>query len=151
MSKKRPNTNTQTFFLGWLFQTFGVDRVNTETPIDVAPEDNPTSEPVPDGIVLNRPTWEIDRDNPQPADLRLVVEFSDTSLRFDLGAKARLYARAGIPDYWVLDVNGPRLIVHRDPVDERYRSVAAYGEDESVAPLAAPGSELNVASVFRRS
>ena len=151
MSKKRPHTNTHTLFLGWLSQAFGSDRVNVETPIDVAPEDNPTSEPGPDVIVLNRPTWEIDRNNPQPGDLLLVVEVADSSLRFDLATKAGLYARAGIADYWVFDVTGRRLIVHRDPVGGRYRSVEAYGENESAAPLAAPGSELKIASVFRRS
>ena len=151
MSKKRPHTNTHTLFLGWLFQAFEADRVNVETPIDVSPEDNPTSEPVPDVIVLNRPTWEIDRDNPQPAELLLVVEVADSSLRFDLATKAGLYARAAIADYWVFDVPGRRLIVHRDPEGGRYRSVQAYSEHESVAPLAAPGIELKVASVFRRS
>ena len=150
MSKKRPHTNAQAYFQMWLSQVFGGEYINVETTIDVAPEDNPSSEPVPDAIVLNRPTGQIDLDNPQPADLRLVVEVSDTSLRFDLGAKARLYARAGIPDYWVLDVNGRKLIVHRRPEGGRYQSIEAYGEQESVAPLAAPGSELKVASVFRR-
>jgi len=77
-----------------------------------------------------------------------VVEVSDSSLGFDLTTKAALYARAGIVEYWVLDVAGRRLIVHRDPRAGRYISVAAYGEEESVAPLAALESLLRVGDLF---
>lgn len=84
----------------------GLDCVETGSPIDVAPEDNATSEPEPDIIVLNRHSQEIRNENPSPADLRLVVEVSSSTLGFDLTTKAQLYARAGIQDYWVLDVEG---------------------------------------------
>jgi len=63
--------------------------------------------------------------------------------------KARLYGRAGIVEYWVLDLTGRRLIVHREPQPGGYRSVTAYCESERVAPLASPRSELLVADVFR--
>ena len=148
MPKKRPHTYTLTFFRGWLVRVFGNNFVDTETSIDAAPEDNPTSEPVPDAIVLNRSTGKFDC-NPRPEDLLLVVEISDTSLGFDLGPKAALYAGARIQDYWVLDIAGRRLIVHRQPSGGRYLSVTAYREDESVAPLAAPDSAFTVATAFR--
>ena len=77
-----------------------------------------------------------------------MVEVSDSTLRFDLTVKAALYARAGIIEYWVLDINGRRLIVHRDPTPTGYRSVVAYGESEKVTPLAAPDHELLVAAIF---
>jgi Uma2 family endonuclease len=70
------------------------------------------------------------------------------SLPFDLTTKARLYARARIPEYWVLDLDGRRLIVHRDPMEDSYRSVNAYGENERVTTLAAPLSELRVGDLF---
>src|SRR5258708_37342288 len=54
--KKRGHTNSLVPLLVWLLQVFGPDRVNPETAIDVAPEDNPTSEPEPDGTVLHRST-----------------------------------------------------------------------------------------------
>jgi Uma2 family endonuclease len=57
-------------------------------------------------------------------------------------------ARAGIADYWVLDVAARKLIVHRSPEQGRYTSVVAYDEHESVAPLAAPGHEFRVADAF---
>ena len=86
--------------------------------------------------------------NPQPDDLRLVVEISDTTLGFDLKTKADLYARAGIVEYWVFDVSGRRLIVHRDPQAGRYRSVEVYAADEAVVPLAAPGHNFRIADVL---
>jgi len=134
----------------WLIQVFGGRFVNSEAPIDVAPEDNPTNEPQPDLIVLS-PDYSAFRSAiPQPQDLRLVVELADTTLAFDLTVKAALYARAGIVEYWVLDVQGRRLVVHRDPQAGQYRSIVAYGEQESVAPLSAPDASFRVGDVFPR-
>jgi Putative restriction endonuclease len=88
MGKNRPHVNTLLFVRKWLDRVFGTDYVSTEASIDVAPEDNPASEPQPDIVVLTRPSGEFPKNNPQPSDLRLVVETSDSSLRFDLTAKA---------------------------------------------------------------
>lgn len=148
LSKKRPHTNSLVLLMNWLIQTFGPPFVNPETPIDVAPEDNPTNEPQPDLIVLKRELSHFLSSNPQPKDLHLVVEVADTSLNFDLTAKAALYARAGIAEYWVLDVPGRRLLVHREPKSGWYASVVAYNEAESVAPLAAPQNRFRVADAF---
>jgi Uma2 family endonuclease len=59
----------------------------------------------------------------------LAIEVADLTLSFDLATKARLYA-AGIPEYWVLDVNDRRFIVHREPIDGRWSTppVANAGE-----------------------
>ena len=147
MGKNRPHTITLTKLLVWMLQAFGDQVVNPETTIDVAPEDNPTNEPQPDLIVLKRPQDEV-RTTPQPSDLHLVAEISDTSLLFDLTTKAGLYARAGIPEYWVADINSRRLIVHRDPQGGVYRSITAYTESERVSPLAAPQAELRVGDIM---
>jgi Uma2 family endonuclease len=148
MGKKRPHTNVMVIMHAWLLRVFGEQYINPETPIDVAPEDNPTNEPEPDLIVLSKPSREFKDANPQPADLRLVVEISDSTLGFDLTTKAALYARARIVEYWVVDIPGRRIIVHRDPQDGQYRSVVAYAEQESVKPLAAPDSEFPVGSAL---
>src|SRR5580704_3088054 len=109
---------------------------------DRCPEDNPTNEPVPDFIVLTQEGQNFRSANPRPEESRLVVEIANTSLTFDLGTKAALYARAGIAEYWALDVKGRRLLVHRDVKAGGYGSIIAYGEHESVAPLAAPQAEF---------
>jgi Uma2 family endonuclease len=148
MGKKRPHVNALVAVQAWLVRTFGAQFVNPEAPIDVAPEDNPTNEPEPDLVVLAQPSREYRERNPRPSDLRLVVEISDSTLGFDLTAKAELYACAGIIEYWVVDVAARRLIVHRDPREGLYRSVTAYAEQETVAPLAAPHGEFRVAEAF---
>jgi len=79
------------------------------------------------------------------------VEIADASRNFDLTTKAALYARAGITEYWVLDVPGRRLLVHREPKSGRYASVVVYNEEESVAPLAAPQKQFRVADAFPSS
>ena len=149
MPKKRPHTNLLIVVQAWLVDVFGIQYVNPETSIDIAPEDNPTSEPEPDLIVLSRPSREIRDANPRPQDLRLVVEVSDSTLSFDLTTKADLYARAGIVEYWVFDVRKRRLIVHRDPESGRYRSVIEYAEHETVSPLAAPEKEFRLTEAFQ--
>jgi len=148
MGKNRPHINVLAFVQEWLIEVFGKGVVNVETPIDVAPEDNPTNEPQPDIVVLKRPSREFKKANPQPADLHLIVEVSDTTLGFDLTRKAALYARAGILEYWVVDIAAQRLIVHREPSSGHYGSVVAYADQEAVAPIALPTAEFRVADAF---
>jgi Uma2 family endonuclease len=148
MGKKRPHVNAVVAVQAWLVRTFGEQFVNPEAPIDVAPEDNPTNEPEPELVVLARPSRQYQDANPRSSDLRLVIEISDSTLGFDLTTKAELYARAGILEYWVVDVAARRLIVHRDPREGLYRLVTAYGEKESVTPLASSGSEFLVGDAF---
>jgi len=150
MGKKRPHVDSFTLLQEWLVQVFGFRSVNVEAPIDVSPEDNPTNEPVPDLIVLRQDRSRFSS-NPCAQDLLLVVEIADTSLNFDLTVKAALYARAGVSEYWVLDVSGRRLLVHRNPQSGAYADVAAYSEHESASPLAAPQAQFRVADVFPRS
>jgi Uma2 family endonuclease len=143
MAKNPPHMRAILLLSRWLRSIFSELFVVQEPSIDVRPEDNPSSEPEPGAIVLNRSFLEISA-RVRPGDLRLVAEVSDTTLLFDLTTKARLYARAGIPEYWVVDVNGRRLVIHREPADGVYRSVVAYGEEERVATLAAPTVEVLV-------
>jgi Uma2 family endonuclease len=137
MGKTRPHVNAFRLMQYWLLEAFGKEFVDAEAPIDVSPADNPSNEPEPDLIVLREPCDTFVSGNPKAEDLRLVVEISDSSLRFDLVTKAALYARAGIVEYWVLDVAGRSLVVHRKPESGRYQSVMVYGEKESVSPLGA--------------
>ncbi|HLH17046.1 MAG TPA: Uma2 family endonuclease [Bryobacteraceae bacterium] len=146
--KRPPHVNCVVLLHAWLTAIFGGRFVVQEAPIDVAPDDNPTNEPEPDLVVLNRDVVHFARQRPRPEHLKLVIEVSDTTVAFDLTTKARLYARAGIRDYWVLDIARRRMTVHRDPQMGCYTSVAAYGAEESVAPLAAPESQLRVADAF---
>jgi Uma2 family endonuclease len=148
MGKRPPHMLSASRLLKWAMIVFGFDLVFSEPSIDVAPEDNPTSEPEPDLIVLNREVTQFANERVRPQDIALIVEVADSSLAFDLTTKAALYARAAIIEYWVLDIPGRRMIVHRDPQAGRYLSVAAYSAEESVAPLAAPGSPFRIRDAF---
>jgi Uma2 family endonuclease len=148
MGKSRPHVTTVALLMNWLRNAFGWEFVLQESPIDVAPEDNSTNEPELDAITLKRPITGFRDANPSPRDVVLAVEVSDSTLAFDQSTKARLYARAGIVEYWVLDLNGRRILVHRDPHAGAYQSVVAYGETEKISSLAAPSAELLVGQVL---
>jgi Uma2 family endonuclease len=148
LGKKRPHINSTSLLLLWLGEVFGPRYVLPEAPIDVAVQDNPINEPEPDLAVLARPFTDYQTGNPQPSDVRLLIEVSDSTFAFDRSVKARLYARAGIPEYWILNVLRRQLLVHRNPVDEKYQSIEAFAEHESVAPLAAPDARLTVRDAF---
>ena len=135
--------------LHWRFGLFGSGFVASNASINVAPKDNPTSEPEPDLVVLKRPRKEFkNSEKPGPEDLHLIVEVSGATLDFDSTIKAELYARARIPEFWVLELKGRRMGVHRDPQLGGYQSVVWHGEHETVSPLAAPDAQFAVGSAF---
>jgi Uma2 family endonuclease len=103
------------------------------------------TDPVPDlAVVPGRP-----RDyTAHPTTADLVIEVADSSLAFDTNEKRLLYAKAGIREYWVVDVNGRRLHVYRDPKAGDYTSQRTFGPSESVSPLAAPSATVRVADLL---
>jgi len=148
MGKNRPHVNATTRLRVWMERTFGPEHVACEAPIEVAPDDQSLSEPEPDLIALNSSADPFTLTTPLPSEVALLVEVADSSLALDLTIKAQLYARAGVADYWVLDVNNRRLIVHREPEAGSFQSITSYSDQEEVAPLAAPNSLFPVASAF---
>src|SRR6059036_1659377 len=83
-----------------------------------------------------------------PTTADLVIEVADASLDFDTNQKRLLYARAGIREYWVADVNGRRLLVYRDPRAGDYAVQQAFGPADAVSPLAAPAVVVQVADLL---
>ena len=129
MGKKPPHVYWKHALFDWLSKQFGFEYVRSEDPIDVSPEDNSTNEPEPD-LAVTKQSIRVTRGvNPKPADLRLVVEVSDTTYDLDRKVKACLYDRAGIEEYWIVDIRkteAPRLLVHREPQDGSYRVLNTY-------------------------
>jgi Uma2 family endonuclease len=70
-----------------------------------------------------------------------LIEVSDTILADDLSRKKRIYAQAGIQEYWVLDVNAQRLIMFREPEGNDYRLEFEYRQG-AIRPLAFPDVEI---------
>jgi Uma2 family endonuclease len=107
------------------------------------------SEPEPDVAVVPRDSGGY-RDR-HPSHAVLIVEVAESSYRVDREHKAGLYARAGIADYWIVDLVHDTLEVHRQPEASpaaRYRSVETLRPPATVAPLIAPGSQIPVADLL---
>jgi Uma2 family endonuclease len=113
------------------------------------------SEPEPDVSVVPGELEEYVDAHPSSA--TLVVEIALSRLRFDRQHKGSLYARAGIPDYWIVNIPDRRLEVYRDPVSDRaatfgwrYGFSSALGPEQPVRPLALPAASIAVAELLPR-
>lgn len=71
-------------------------------------------------------------------DCLLVIEISDTTLRWDIGRKASRYALGGVREYWVIDVDGRQVFVHRLGDDGTYGEPLVFGADEALVPILMP-------------
>lgn len=71
--------------------------------------------------------------HPTPADVLLVIEVADTTLRFDQRVKTRLYARAGIPEVWIVDIVHEQIIRYTDPVAQRYETTKSCQRGETLS------------------
>ncbi len=82
----------------------------------------------------------------------LLIEIADSSRDRDLGPKRAIYARAGIPEYWVFDLQHDVVLVFREPLRERneYTSETTFGPDAAISPTAYPGVIIDVSSVLGR-
>jgi Uma2 family endonuclease len=106
------------------------------------------SEPEPDLAVVREADLSRDR---HPGAALLVVEVAADSLRVDRGAKAVLYARAGIPEYWIVSLEDSTVEVLRDPDASAgaYRARVVLAVGESVTTPSVPGLAVDVAGLFR--
>ena len=132
---------TRAFGDGWL--------VSTQDPIAL----DDVSEPEPDVVVVQGS--ELDFFDVHPARPALIVEVAETSLYYDRGRKASAYARAGLPDYWIVNLVDWRVEVYRRPVTDnsaelgwRYLDVELLTRSASIAPLARPDVVISVSDIL---
>ena len=78
----------------------------------------------------------------------LIIEVADTTLRSDRELKAKVYAKSGIADYWVLDVNNRQLYVFREPSENGYQSQVIRESETSISPLAFPEVTIAVSAML---
>ncbi|MBM3754868.1 MAG: Uma2 family endonuclease [Acidobacteria bacterium] len=147
MGKKPPHSKALVKFNAWAHANFDAESIRSESPIAITPADAERSRPEPDLVITTVGCDEYDGD-PGADAIALLIEVSDSTLREDLSTKTRLYARAGVQEYWVLDVRARRLIVQRIPKDDDYAEVRIIVEHDSIAPLCAPDKPLIVSSVL---
>jgi Uma2 family endonuclease len=123
--------------------------IRVQGPLDVSP----SSQPEPDIAVV--PGGIRDYANAHPTTALLVVEVAESTVRFDRGEKASLYASAGVPEYWVVNLRNQRLEVFRDPIPMPgepygygYRTSAQFMPGDTVTPLANPQGVIRVVDLL---
>lgn len=118
--------------------------IRIQDPVDL----NVYSEPEPDiAVVQIDPRRYVDH-HPTPAEIFLLVEIADTTLERDRTSKAAAYAKAGIADYWILDVNTRQVRVFREIVAEAYQRETILNEEATLCMLAFPELEVQIDQLF---
>jgi Uma2 family endonuclease len=114
--------------------------VNSHEPVTTT-----DSEPEPDVLVVRGDPRDFRDRHPGPKEVAMVVEVADTTLRTDQGTKKRVYARAGIPVYWVANLIERKFVVYTDPTgpaaEPDYRQRQEYGLAEEI-PVVLDGQEV---------
>ncbi len=106
------------------------------------------SESQPDlGLLRFRSDYYAER-HPRPSDVLLLIEVSESSVAYDRSVKAALYAAAGVPELWIVDLNLRQVECHRNPGPDGYGEVRQIAADGRLAPLAFPEGALSVSEIL---
>ena len=106
------------------------------------------SEPQPDLALVHRRAGLYASSHPRPSDILLIVEVADTSIESDRRVKVPLYARGGIPEVWLVDLNQDTVTAYRDPRRGGYRTAHVVRRGDELAPSAFPDRALPVADLL---
>ncbi|MEH1846636.1 MAG: Uma2 family endonuclease [Nostoc sp.] len=106
------------------------------------------SEPEPDIAVVQIDGRKYIDHHPAPNEIFLLIEIADTTLETDRKQKAPLYAKAGIADYWILDVKQRQVYVFREPSLEGYSEEFILDEDATLSLIAFPEFEIQISQMF---
>jgi Uma2 family endonuclease len=106
------------------------------------------NEPLPDIACVKVRSDFYEFRHPGAADISAIVEISETSLDYDRDVKLGIYAAVGIPEVWILDLPGTRLLVFRGPATGRYKTFLRLGSGDSVGMLAFPDMSFAVADLL---
>jgi Uma2 family endonuclease len=102
-------------------------------------------EPQPD-VVLLRPRADFYAAQlPGPGDILLIIEIAESSIDYDRDLKSRLYAAAGVPEYWLADLTDHSLTRYSAPVDGTYQSIQRYRSGDTLSPALLPDCRIAVA------
>jgi Uma2 family endonuclease len=107
-----------------------------------------SSQPEPDIALVAPRADEYGVAHPAPADVLLIVEVSDSTLHHDRDVKLPLYARHGIPEVWIVDLQGGRLHIHRVSDGERYQEQSTIEHPGIVKITALPGIQVDLSGLL---
>ncbi|MEY4211377.1 MAG: hypothetical protein RLZ92_1758 [Pseudomonadota bacterium] len=108
------------------------------------------SEPEPDLVLLKPEADDYSNRHPNANDVLLIIEVSDSTLRFDRGQKLRLYANHQIPEYWIVNLIDHCLEVYRQPDNGDYLDKTVRGKTDQINLLALPEIKVAVESILGR-
>ncbi len=123
---------------------FGFEFVQSQGTLSV----NLYNQPEPDTAVLDKSLDEYVDVEPGPENVRLMVEVSDSTLNTDRSVKGLVYARAGIGEYWIINVKARKLEVYRQPTPDGYALTQILADNQAINPLAAPEATVQVADLL---
>jgi Uma2 family endonuclease len=106
------------------------------------------SEPEPDLVIVKGAMLDYLEHHPYPADIHLVVEIADSTLKYDCQVKDKLYADAGIVEYWVVDLKHRQVHIFRNPTPTGYTTHLILKEPNQFSPLAFSDLVLTVTSIL---
>ena len=118
--------------------------VRTQDPIQL----DDFSEPEPDLVIVKGTVLEYAEQHPRPEHVYLVVELTDSTLKQDCEIKEKLYAQAGLIDYWVVNLKKRQLHIFRDPTPTGYTSHLILTEPNQASPLAFPNLIVILTSIL---
>ena len=107
-------------------------------------------EPQPDIALLR---WRDDyyrTAHPHAEDVLLIIEISDSTLRYDRDVKVPLYAKNGIPEVWLLDIKNRQLEIYREPLNGQYQQRTCHSMG-NIAPMLCPDAVIDLAEIFPNS
>lgn len=107
------------------------------------------NEPQPDLVILAPREDFYSAGHPGPGDTLLVVEVADSSLAHDLNTKAAVYAQAGIPEYWVVDLAGRGVVLFSDPRGSGYETRRTHRTAALLHPLRLPACGVDPLAMLR--
>ncbi len=119
--------------------------VSTQNPIALPAQ----NEPQPDIALLRPRSDDYEGSMPRAADVLLIIEVADATLAYDRDVKIPIYARHGIAEVWLFDIQSGSLSVYRDPGPRGFQRVLTTKRDETVSPHLVPNIKIDLTEVWR--
>jgi len=117
--------------------------IKSQNPIKISAD----SAPQPDLVVAKYYKHWYRKRHPEPEDIHLIIEVAQSSIQYDTREKLQMYALAGIPEYWVIDLNDYKIHVYRQPEGDKYLFEEII-DDSGIATCETIDFQLNAKEIF---
>ena len=108
------------------------------------------SEPQPDVMLLRSREDDYASAHPEPSDVYLLVEVSDSTVDLDQKEKLAIYAESGVGEVWIVNLVDDQVEIYREPAFGRYSVTATASKEETISPVAFPDLQISVGELLKR-